>query len=74
MSGKERRRLEYRYANVIIDISHESVDRMFQYRIPEALKGRIQAGDPVYIPFGAGKRPRRGYVVELTTALQYAAD
>ena len=24
-----------RYANIIIDISHEKVDRTFQYKIPE---------------------------------------
>ena len=27
----------YQYANIIIDISHESVDKTFQYRIPEHL-------------------------------------
>ena len=30
------------YANVIIDISHEKVDRPFQYRIPDALLGKIE--------------------------------
>ena len=25
------------YANIIIDISHEKLDRTFQYRIPEKL-------------------------------------
>ena len=25
------------YADIIIDISHENVDRVFQYRIPPAL-------------------------------------
>ena len=29
-----------KYANIIIDISHESVDRTFQYRIPQELEGR----------------------------------
>ena len=44
------------YANVIVDISHERVDRPFQYRVPEALRGKIQVGSPVSVPFGAGNR------------------
>ena len=42
------------YANVIIDISHEKVDRPFQYRIPERLRGKVEVGTPVEIPFGKG--------------------
>lgn len=59
-----------KYANIIIDISHESVDRTFQYRIPEALRGQIQVGSQVNIPFGSGGRQRKGYVVELTDQIQ----
>ena len=59
------------YANIIIDISHESVDRVFQYRVPRELEGEIEAGKQVYIPFGAGSRQRKGYVVELTDEVQY---
>ena len=40
------------YANVIIDISHEKLDRTFQYRIPERLLAEITAGVQVLIPFG----------------------
>ena len=32
------------FANVIIDISHEKVDRTFQYMVPEPLKDKIRAG------------------------------
>ncbi len=52
------------YANVIIDISHEKVDRVFEYRIPPELEGEIKAGVQVWIPFGAGNHLRKGYVVE----------
>ena len=45
------------YANIIIDISHESVDKTFQYRIPEHLFGKITAGMCVMVPFGKGNRP-----------------
>ncbi|WP_294783324.1 primosomal protein N' [uncultured Eubacterium sp.] len=54
------------YANIIIDISHEKLDRTFQYRIPEELKGEIHPGIPVEIPFGRGNRSVNGYVVEVT--------
>ena len=47
-----------KYANIIIDISHESVDRTFQYRIPQELEDRIQVG---YIfPLGRATGSARG--------------
>ena len=44
-----------RYANVIVDISHEKVDRPFQYKIPERLMGKLSPGMCVEIPFGNGR-------------------
>lgn len=61
----------FRFANIIIDISHESVDRTFQYRVPGELSDRIQTGQQVYIPFGQGNRQRRGYVVGLTDQAEF---
>ena len=52
------------YANIIVDISHEKLDKTFQYRIPEELRESIRPGMQVYIPFG--NRKLTGYVVELT--------
>ena len=40
------------FVNVIVDISHEKVDRVFQYRIPERLKNSLKVGMQVEIPFG----------------------
>lgn len=62
--------MAHRYASIIIDISHENVDRTFQYKIPEELQGKIQVGQQVRIPFGQGNRQRRGYVVDLTDQAQ----
>ncbi len=59
------------YANIIIDISHEKLDRTFQYRIPEELKGQIHPGTPVEIPFGRGNRSVNGYVVEVTDRAEF---
>ncbi|MBE5840407.1 MAG: primosomal protein N' [Butyrivibrio sp.] len=54
------------YANVIIDISHEKVDKPFQYKVPDKLVGKIDIGSPVVIPFGRGNTTRKGFVIELT--------
>ncbi len=62
------------YANVIIDISHEKVDRPFQYRIPERLRGKVEVGTPVEIPFGKGNTLRKGYVIELTDEADWEPD
>ncbi|MBS6643519.1 MAG: primosomal protein N' [Clostridiaceae bacterium] len=59
------------YASVIIDISHEKVDKTFQYRIPETLKDQVCAGVQVRIPFGMGNHVRKGYVVEVTDQAEY---
>ena len=55
------------YANVIINISQEKLDRPFQYRVPEALKGRMYPGVQVLVPFGNGNRTIRGYVIDTET-------
>lgn len=58
-----------KYANVIVDISHEKLDKTFQYKIPETLAAEIVPGVQVEIPFG--KRRMKGYVVELTDTPEY---
>ena len=62
------------YANIIIDISHEKLDRTFQYRIPENLLNQIHPGTPVEIPFGRSNRKIRGYVVEVTEEPEFAPE
>lgn len=59
------------YADIIIDITHEKVDRVFQYRIPPELEGRLKAGEEVRIPFGNGNRERRGYIVGFSETTNY---
>lgn len=63
-----------KYANIIIDIAHESVDRTFQYKIPQELQERIRVGQEVYVPFGKGDKSRKGYVIELTDRAEYDVD
>ena len=60
-----------RYANIIVDISHEKVDRPFQYKIPDGLKGKLEEGMCVQVPFGMGNHLRQGYVVEITDKAEF---
>ena len=71
-NGKEMS--DANYASIIIDISHEKVDRPFQYRIPENLLAEVKIGTCVQIPFGAGNRLRKGYVIELSHKPEIAED
>ena len=50
------------FCEVIVDIVHENVDKVFTYRVPEDM--RLEAGMRVLIPFGP--RKIEGYVVRLT--------
>ncbi len=59
------------YADVIIDISHEKVDRDFQYRIPPEIEQEINPGVVVTVPFGKGNTLRKGYVIGVTGKAKY---
>ncbi len=50
------------YADIIIDISSDKLDRSFQYRVPEKLEREIKVGMVVSIPFGNASQLRKGYV------------
>ena len=62
------------YADIIVDISHEKLDRTFQYRVPESLRGRLEPGACVMIPFGNGNRLIKGYVVAFGETCQFAPE
>lgn len=51
------------YADVIIDISHEQVDRSFSYFVPEDLRSKVRLGSCVVVPFGRGNTARKGYII-----------
>lgn len=54
------------FADIIVDISVKSLDRPFQYRVPEALEHDAVIGALVHIPFGRGNRPVQGYIIDLS--------
>ncbi len=51
------------YAQVIIDIAHTNVDRVFAYSIPA--EEAIEVGQRVLVPFGRGNTAKEGYVIAL---------
>lgn len=59
------------YANIIVDISHEKLDRSFQYKVPVWLQEIVEIGMLVEIPFGKGNRVIKGYVVGLTHKAEF---
>lgn len=54
------------YADIIIDISVEKLDKSFQYRVPGELQDKVYPGAVCLIPFGKGGRTIRGYVISLS--------
>lgn len=59
------------YANIIIDITHEKLDKVFQYSIPSELEGVLEVGMEVVVPFGRGNKETNGYVVGFSGHADY---
>lgn len=66
--------MKERYADIIVDISHEKVDRPFQYKIPLTLMDVIAPGVRVHVPFGRSNQDKVGYVVDVSEKTDYPAD
>lgn len=54
------------FADIIVDITSEKLDRTFQYLVPEHLQKDLRPGMQVQVPFGNGGRRIRGYVIQIT--------
>lgn len=59
------------FADIIVDISHEKLDRPFQYIIPERLIEKVNVGCQVEVPFGKGNRIISGYVIDIKDTPEY---
>ncbi|MCI8465319.1 MAG: primosomal protein N' [Lachnospiraceae bacterium] len=59
------------YADVIIDITHTAVDRVFQYEIPEELSEKVSLGMKIRVPFGQGNRLLDGYIIGFSAKPEY---
>ena len=54
------------FADIIVDITSEKLDRTFQYIIPREMVSILKPGMQVKVPFGSGGRTIRGYVIQIT--------
>ena len=59
------------FADIIVDIKHEKLDKVFQYRIPRRLEDELEIGMEVFIPFGKGNRRTKGYVTAISETCDY---
>lgn len=66
--------MNQQYADIIVDISIEQLDRPFQYKIPDNLKELVTEGVVVKIPFGNGNRIIKGYVIGITDQPKFAVE
>ena len=62
------------YADIIVDITHEKLDKVFQYRIPSHLEGMLKVGMEVVVPFGMGNKEIKGYVTGFSEHAGYAPE
>lgn len=62
------------YADIIIDITHEKLDKVFQYRIPSELEGILEVGTEVIVSFGRGNKETGGYVIGFSETADYDED
>ena len=56
---------QYRLAQVAVSGVPYAADKLYTYRIPCDIPGRIRAGVRVMIPFGRGNRRTEGFVMEV---------
>ncbi len=59
------------YAQIIIDISIKSLDKVFTYEVPSSMVSQVRSGAIVEIPFGKGNRLMKGYVLGLTDSIDF---
>lgn len=55
----------YQYAGVIVNNDSVQVDRVFTYKIPISLIGKVHLGFRVKVPFGKGNKTLDAFVLEL---------
>ncbi len=63
--------MSQKYADIIIDISHEGVDKTFEYKIPVELSDIVQTGSVVNVPFGRWNKVQKGYVIGVKDSAEF---
>ncbi len=62
------------YADIIVDISHENLDKSYQYSIPEEFREEAVIGALVIVPFGKGNRFIKGYIVDISETAKWKVE
>lgn len=62
------------YADIVVDIALQKLDKHFTYIVPESLRTQIRIGSLVCVPFGGGNRFIKGYVITLSDATNAPVD
>ena len=62
--------MEKVFANIIVDVTVDALNKSFVYVVPDDLIGKIKPGDKVIFPFGKGNTDREGFVLELLSLEQ----
>ena len=62
------------YAKVIVDITHEKLDKIFEYSIPSRLEGMLQVGTEIIVPFGRGNKETSGYIIGFSETPEYPPE
>jgi primosomal protein N' (replication factor Y) len=57
----------YQYAGVVVNNDSVQVDKVFTYKIPVSLMGKVDLGFRVKVPFGKGNKTLDAFVIELFT-------
>ena len=66
--------MEKLYADIIINISHEALDKVFAYKVPFSMIKDIRVGQQVVVPFGRSNKEQTGYVVNQRSGMAHHAD
>ncbi|WP_114129005.1 primosomal protein N' [Aurantimicrobium sp. MWH-Uga1] len=62
------------FATVLLDTSLPQLDHVFEYRIPEALKGEVRVGSKVSVPLRSGARFSDAYVTAISEKPEFTGD
>lgn len=57
-----------KYCNIVVNTGTRVTDRLFTYKIPDSLLGKVKIGDKVIVPFGKGNKLLEGFVVEFNSS------
>ena len=63
--------MDNKFAKVVIDIPHPSLDKTFEYIIPDEYKNKISAGVRVEVPFGVKNKAIDGYVMSVSDTCEW---